>query len=695
MRKHLSPAEHDLAEHDKVVPLSGRPFEFPRRAAGAPIARIHLLGGMRAFTFRHANILPRGRKTRAVLAYLCLAEGKPVSRPELAAMLWDRVPDYQARASFRQAFRELTVALDALAEDLLHADRDTVRLDTSACWIDALALLSEEPSAETVRKDLAKHCQGDLLADLNKVSTAFDQWLIAKRSAFAESLRKLLEGKLGKAGASEREEIAQRLLDVDPTHEGASRILMRALADRKERVKALAEYKRLHEVLDRAFNAEPSPETRALYEAIRMVAGGADQGGEPVQHAQRSEKPKFEAIVPKRAHRRVGVMPFVPLPAEVGDNLGFSIAQEVAAALARFRWFDIVAPNALMRGPAPTFLSDVELRRKDLDYVIDGSVSCSRGTYQISVRLLDLRTDATPVWSEKFELPADRLDQLDDKVTAKIAAQIDPVIIYIEGPKKTYEDDDALGCVMRALPLMHTMERPQFEQAGVLIRRALELEPNSSVVLSWAAYWHVFYIGQNWSRDAEQETRTALDYALRATQADSSNAEALAIYGHLQSYLNRDVASALQYFERAQKVNRNTPFVWAYSALSYCYLGDPDTALARLDRCGELTANLPFFSLYENPRVIAWLMKREYDKAIDIGLRVVQGTPGYINGYKPLIAALGHGRRRKDARPLVDTVRRLDPGFTVRRFGERYPFTRPADLAHYMDGLRRAGVPES
>jgi DNA-binding SARP family transcriptional activator/Tfp pilus assembly protein PilF len=688
MQKRLSPAELN-----KVVSLPRG--QFARRHAVAPIVRIHLLGGMRAFTVRHANILPRGRKARAILASLCLAEGAPVRRSELAAMLWDRVPDFQARASFRQAFRELAVAFGLLADELLHADRDTVRLDISACWIDAVALLSYEPGAESVRKELAEVCKGDLLADLNNVSAAFDRWLLGKRSAFAENLRKLLEGKLGNAGASEREEIAQRLIDVDPTHEGASRILMRALAERNERVQALAEYRRLHDVLKRAFDAEPSPETRALYDAIRMVMSDDGHGAEPVEHAERKQPQKFELAAPKRAHRRVGVMPFVPLPAEVGNNLGFSIAQEVAAALARFRWFDIVAPNALMRGAAPTFVSNVELRRQDLDYVVDGSVSCSRGRYRISVRLLDLTTDATPVWSNKFDVPADRLDLLDEQVTAPIVAQIDPVIIYIEGQaKKRNRDDDALGCMMRALPLLNTMERTKYEEAGRLIERALALEPDNAIVLAWAAYWRVYYVGQGWTDDPEGASRTALAYASRATQLDPSNAEALAIYGHIWAFLHKDVATALHYFDRAMQLNRNLPFIWALSALSYCYLGDPDTALERMKRCRELTASLPYFWLHENPTSIAYLMKRMYPQAVEVARRVVEGTPAYGNGYKPLIAALGHLRPRKEARRYVERLLEIEPGFTVRSFGERYPFTRAADLAHYMEGLRRAGVPE-
>jgi DNA-binding SARP family transcriptional activator/Tfp pilus assembly protein PilF len=691
--------QESLPSEPNVVTLPGASPDFPRRHTASPIVRIHLLGKMRASTIRHSDILPRGRRARAILGCLCLAGDAPIERSRLAALLWDRVSTFQARASLRQAFRELTLAFGPLAGELLAIDRNTIRFNTGACWIDAVALLSEEPGADTVRSELAELCKGELLDDLDGMSTAFDRWLLTERTRFAEGLRNLLASRLEETETvsthlSEREAIARRLIEFDPTHEGASRILMRALADRKERVQALMEYKRLHGALERALNAEPSPETRALYEAIRMFGSNeAGQPAEPSRQAERNRRP--EAPAQKRGHRRVGVIPFVPIPAAIGDNLAFSIAQEVAAALARFRWFDVVAPTALMRGLAPTFLSDVELRRQDLDYVIDGSVSCSRGMYRINVRLLDLTTDATPVWNSTFDLPTDRLDLLDEQVTAPIVAQIDPVILYIEGQSRERGgDDDALGCVMRALPLVNMMERPSYEEAGRLIDRALALEPENAVVLSWAAYWRVYYVGQGWSDDPETMSQTALEYAHRATQLDPSNAEALAIYGHLLSFLHKDVRMALHYFDRALQLNRNLPFIYVYSAVSYCYLGDPDTALQRLQRCRELTASLPYTSLHENPFAIAYLMKKQYREAVEIGRRVVQCTPAYTNGYKPLIAALGHLRRRKEARPYVEKLLELEPGFTVRHFGQVYPFTQERDLEHYMEGLRRAGVPE-
>src|SRR5437588_3843881 len=113
--------------------------EARERVDSRPIVRIHLLGSMRATSYVGENILPRGRKARAILGCLCLAAGARIPRARLAALLWDRVPDDQARKSFRQALRELMVAMGPLARELMSVERETVRLDTSLCWVDAVA----------------------------------------------------------------------------------------------------------------------------------------------------------------------------------------------------------------------------------------------------------------------------------------------------------------------------------------------------------------------------------------------------------------------------------------------------------------------------------------------------------------------------------------------------------------------------
>jgi len=220
------------------------------------------------------------------------------------------------------------------------------------------------------------------------------------------------------------------------------------------------------------------------------------------------------------------------------------------------------------------------------------------------------------------------------------------------------------------------------------------MEPDNAMVLAWAAYWRVYYVGQDWAADPKGEAEIALDYARRATQLDPNNAEALAIYAHIWAFLHKDPEMALHYFGMALKLNRHLPFIYAFMAVTYCYLGEPEKALARVKRCQELTSTQPFFSFYINPETIALMMKGDYEEAVKVGRRVIESTPEYGNGYKPLIAALGHLGRRKEAKRYVDKLLSIEPSFTIKRFAAGYPFKREDTRDHYVQGLRLAGIPE-
>ena len=121
---------------------------------------------------------------------------------------------------------------------------------------------------------------------------------------------------------------------------------------------------------------------------------------------------------PNRTRLRVGVLPFLATGPLGNDGLALSLSQEIGAGLARFRWFDVISPMALMHRPPLALISEESLRPNELDYVIDGAISRNGEKYQINVRLLDLTQYASPVWSERFELGLNELYRLDEMVAA-------------------------------------------------------------------------------------------------------------------------------------------------------------------------------------------------------------------------------------------------------------------------------------
>jgi len=223
---------------------------------------------MQATSYLGKSILPRSRKAKAALAFMCLAPDRQLSRARLAAILWDRSADAQARLSLRQALHEISGAMGELAPELLTLDRETMALNTALCWIDAAAMVDPAmPPGEFLRSDLVSLCAGELLEGFDGLSVSFDQWLLTERARLTWQLRKMFETELHRATeggfpAPQRASIARQLIAFDATHEGASRALMRALADSGERAQALREYERCREPCSEASTSSPGARLR-------------------------------------------------------------------------------------------------------------------------------------------------------------------------------------------------------------------------------------------------------------------------------------------------------------------------------------------------------------------------------------------------------------------------------------------------
>jgi tetratricopeptide (TPR) repeat protein len=454
---------------------------------------------------------------------------------------------------------------------------------------------------------------------------------------------------------------------------------MRALVEMGERAQALHEYERCRDAVRCSLDVEPCSETRALYQALRTFSSveappviTAPAGGEPQQP-------------PRAASRlRVVVNSFQALAPHV-ETLAMLLPQEIAAGLARFRWFDVIAAASRREGSL--------LPPNQADYTVEGSLSGSVQRVQVSVRLLDVNEQSQLVWSDRFDMPAGEIDDLNERIVGPVAARIDAAILFIEGQQRKGQHLDADSLVLKAIPLMYSMERDKYEAAGRLIAQALNAEACNANVLAWAAYWQVWYVGQGWADDPAQALAIAQNRAVRAIRVDPENAEALGIYGHICAFLDKDFDAAMHYFDRALQLNPNLSFIWALSAPTCCYIGQPDLALRRLDRYRELAPSDPLFPLWEYFYAIAYFFKRDYERTVVVGRRAAKANPDFVNGYKPLIAALGHLGRLEEAAPYIAKLLRLEPGFTVVSFGSVYPFRKPLDRDHYMQGLLLAGVP--
>ncbi|WP_073130734.1 BTAD domain-containing putative transcriptional regulator [Muricoccus roseus] len=649
----------------------------PFRPAGgpdqpAPFVRVSLLGPVRAWDGEGGEIAIPGRKPRALLGILLMARGRPVSRARLAALLWERSAEAEARGSLRQAVLELTRAFGAVP--LLRRDGESLRADPACCVVDALTL----PAGGAPPDGMPA-----LMDGLEGIGEGFDDWLQAERDAFLADLRARQEARLealaeDPARSEEAIQAARGLVALDPSHEPGWRALMLLLASAGNRAQALAEYERCEAALRRALDLEPSAETQQLAARLRAPSRAALLPPAPPPPSE-------------DGRLRVGVIPARLSAGQAHHPLTAAYAHDVALELVRYRHFDVLHPSALEAGGVP---SSEAFRGLGLDYIVTTAIRREAEGSSLVLSLLEVSGPARPIWSARAPLGG-TADELDSEALGRLVARLEPVILHTEGtrpvPKRV---TDASAIVLRAIPLMFSMEAPRFFRAGEMLADAVTREPENAMAAAWAAQWHVFQIGQSWAPDPAAALEEAERLAVLAMSLDPESAEAAAIYGHVASFLHKDFDSAAYYLGRSLELNPHQASSWALSAATQTYSGSPKEALRQLERYRSLAPCHPHDRILSQVFTTAYAVGGDFEMALSFGRRAVRAAPGFVNGYKPVLSALGHLGLAREARPLIEALLRLEPRFNVAEFVSTYPFRRPEDREAYAEGLLRAGAPK-
>jgi DNA-binding SARP family transcriptional activator len=222
---------------------------------------------------RHGEPLPRVRvrKGHWLLALLILRHGGEVDRSWLAGTLWPDSRQSQAFSSLRSMIAAVREALGPDAQRLGSPTAHTLTLDLTGTQVDLLDFdaaigQGDEPSLQQA----VSLYRGRLLEECT------EEWVIQERQAREQAYLDALERLAASALAREETQAAERYLRqavaADPLRESAQRALMQALAAGGSYAAALQTYRELRLLLHRELNAEPDPETKALFHSLRESA---------------------------------------------------------------------------------------------------------------------------------------------------------------------------------------------------------------------------------------------------------------------------------------------------------------------------------------------------------------------------------------------------------------------------------------
>jgi DNA-binding SARP family transcriptional activator len=186
-----------------------------------------------------------GAKPLALLAYLVL-ERRPHSRETLAGLLWGESPEVEARASLRQALKQLR---DVLGETV-HAERALVEVsDQLACDVLDFKAAAEHEPLRASGFPVPRFFEGISI----RRAPEFEEWVSTTRGElqrlYHQVLGRLAREAMGQCRWRDAVELADRLLASEPVSDEAAQLAVEARYLAGNRSGALAKFGEYRDLL--------------------------------------------------------------------------------------------------------------------------------------------------------------------------------------------------------------------------------------------------------------------------------------------------------------------------------------------------------------------------------------------------------------------------------------------------------------
>ncbi len=392
----------------------------------------------------------------------------------------------------------------------------------------------------------------------------------------------------------------------------------------------------------------------------------------------------------------LAVLPFRTLQKDQSDAyFAEGMVDDIIRALGGLKDLLVIARSSTqMFARAPLDLRRVG-HELDVRYVLHGSVRRSDKALRIAVELTEAQSGQV-IWADRFDGDLAELFDLQDRIAIRVATAVAPHLRERElsrALRKHPASMTAYDLTLQALDLFYRMDRVSIARARELLEQAVAHDPDYAPAYSHMASLHMRWLGQGWSEDEMADRAKAANAARSAIERDRNDAVALAIYGHVQSYLLKDYITATDYFNRALTVGPSCAWAWGYSSLTCGYLGDYETAVARAEQAARLAPLGPDAFWLEHYLSQAYYLIGRYEDAVGWGRMSAAHAVANTSNLRSLIASLVALGEMDEARTLAQRLLQLVPTFRLTTFRARTPLRGEVrDLfAHHL-GL--AGVPE-
>ncbi len=389
----------------------------------------------------------------------------------------------------------------------------------------------------------------------------------------------------------------------------------------------------------------------------------------------------------------LAVLPFNNLSGDPEQEyFADGITEDIIIGLSKNPYLSVISRNSTFTFKGKSVRVRDICEELGAQFILEGSVRRAGQRIRVAAQLIDAQSDRH-LWADSYDRDHADIFVVQDEVVGSIVNALGAndgalersVGQHLIGTSVT--SPSAYDCYLQAREHFYRHADSGFEEAEALFQKAIELDAGFARAFSGLVSLHFMRFKIYLTASFESVERKVLDLALRAVRLDPEDYLGHWVLGRLYAHQGKH-SQSLAEFNRALRINPNDADLLAVFGEHLVYCGRLEEALEYCHRAIRLDPNSPDWYWWQLG--FTYFHFGRYADA----LQSLQQMTSPDQAGRLLAAVYAHLGRLDEARIAAEEFMRANPTFSIKEWANLEPYTDPNELMRYVNGLRKAGLPE-
>lgn len=388
----------------------------------------------------------------------------------------------------------------------------------------------------------------------------------------------------------------------------------------------------------------------------------------------------------------VGVLPFDNLSGSADEYFSDGLTEDLIHALSLQSFYRVLSRNSTFAYKGKNVSTRLIAREIDATYLIQGTVRRSDAKIRVTAKLIAPET-GEQLWTGRYDRDMGDLFTLQDEITTSLCAALMPEIYRAEASVPTRSqttDATAWDRFLRGLSHYYRPTKTDYERSIALFREAIALDPTLGIAHAYLATILMQGISFGWIKGSRELWNEALALALSGVRLDPRSSFSYAILAFIHA-MEGAHDEGLKAARKATELNAYDSGARGVLGLCHMVIGEHQKAIELFSVAAQRGNSDP---RYQWPALNAYshyLLDR-YEAALSWAREELFLYPNHLQALTIRAATLAQLGETDQARQAIGVLGERYPWLTLDRHMKNIRWKNQRDIAHYRDGLMKAGL---